>query len=115
MPGGTLMKLYRPASLVTAVRAVLVCTSLSLTSAPTIRPLCWSVTCPDTVPAVVDCAKAWNAAKPRRITTVTRYIIALPLSGCWISDQADVAFGSADEIFLGSDQLSQFRDQCQWG
>src|SRR5437870_13880100 len=53
-----LVKVYRPVSLVTVLRGVLVATSSRVTSAPGTTAPCGSVTCPMTVPVDVDCAQA---------------------------------------------------------
>src|SRR5436309_9079237 len=67
MPGGTLAKLYRPASFVDVVRGAFVATSSRTTSAPGTAAFCWSVTWPETVPVEVDCAQADVALMPSQI------------------------------------------------
>ena len=71
MPGWTLTKMYRPVSLVIAVREALVAVSSSVTSAPGTTAFCGSVTWPETEPAEVDCAQAGDALRLSAIPTQT--------------------------------------------
>jgi hypothetical protein len=71
-PGVTSTKMYRPASLLVAVRELLVATSVSVTVAPATTAPDGSVTVPATVPVDVDCAQAAGALLKQSIAKQKR-------------------------------------------
>ena len=73
MPGGTLGKAYRPASLVTVVVVELVEISVSLTLAPGTAAPCWSVTWPASAPLAAFWAKAGVANRLSRSEDTPTY------------------------------------------